>query len=408
MEAELLEARPRADVDAPPPDTMAVVTGDWTKEEKQFLAAESYRLYDETDQYSRLGSVKAAVELLPEHRRVALADWHAVKKWVLKDWAYLDSITGKEHATKARPYATKVPRRDPNYVSGRIFWSKAENETVAHEAARLMHHDRNLTKLAALREAQKLLPPERQKTITYKNQTKTAYARLVELQPVVAKAEEKRLAKEIKERETQQQIEALQKREYKLEPEQEQAPPLPIVPIPALDSYQGLLGQLAGKVIGDFMATLGAQVTRIVEAKVAEALANLKMPEFEIPRPSSDAVIPGDVQELKTPPKNRLPKVCVVGLLNQQAEDAKRAFLGTVEFVFVKSQKQGGSGAGGVGMVNAARTCDVAIAMTSFVGHDVDNHRKDLNCPFVRLNGSVSDLKRWMRQWLNGEIALAA
>ena len=408
MQPELLEARPREDVDAPPPETMAVVPGDWTTEEKQTIAAEAYRLYDETNQYSRLGSVKAAVELLPEHRRIVLADWHAIKKWVLKDWAYLDSITGKEHATKARPYETKQPRPEPR-VAARIVWNKQENEIVAHEAARLIYHDPKLTSLPALREAQKLLAPERQKPVALKNHAKTAYNRLHELLPIVAKAEEKRLAKEAKEREAQQQIEALQKREYKLEPEQ--APPLPIVPIPAAataDSYQGLLGQLAGKVIGDFMATLGAQVTAIVEAKVAEALANLKMPEFEIPRPSTDAVIPGNVHELKTPPKNRLPKICVVGLLNQQAEDAKRAFLGAVEFVFVKSQKQGGSGAGGVGMVNAARTCDVAIAMTSFVGHDVDNKRKDLSCPFVRLNGSVSDLKRWVRSWLNGEVALAA
>jgi hypothetical protein len=29
-------------------------------------------------------------------------------------------------------------------------------------------------------------------------------------------------------------------------------------------------------------------------------------------------------------------------------------------------------------------------------------------CPFIGITGSTSGAKRWIRQWLNGEVALAA
>jgi hypothetical protein len=51
-------------------------------------------------------------------------------------------------------------------------------------------------------------------------------------------------------------------------------------------------------------------------------------------------------------------------------------------------------------MVARANTCDIAVAMTDFVGHDVDKSSKQLNIPFFRVGGSVSALKRWLGDWL--------
>jgi hypothetical protein len=100
------------------------------------------------------------------------------------------------------------------------------------------------------------------------------------------------------------------------------------------------------------------------------------------------------------PPRTRLPRVCVVGLINQQENDVSAAFAGVIEFVFVKTQKQGSSGQGGPGMLNKSASCDVVLAMTGFISHDVETAAKHLHVPFERVNGSVSALKRWLREWL--------
>jgi hypothetical protein len=105
---------------------------------------------------------------------------------------------------------------------------------------------------------------------------------------------------------------------------------------------------------------------------------------------------------LVTPPKDRLPKLCIVGLLNQQAEDVQKAFLGTVEFVFVKSQAEGGGGHGGAGMLTKSASCDLVIAMVDHMGKDVDASAKHLKIPYHRVNGSASACKRFITSWLNG------
>jgi hypothetical protein len=100
------------------------------------------------------------------------------------------------------------------------------------------------------------------------------------------------------------------------------------------------------------------------------------------------------------PPRNRLPRVTVVGLIHQQERDLAAAFAGTVEFIFVKSQKQGGGGHGGAGMLTKSASSDLVIAMTDFVGHDVESSAKHLHIPYERVKGSVPALKRWITDWL--------
>jgi hypothetical protein len=122
-----------------------------------------------------------------------------------------------------------------------------------------------------------------------------------------------------------------------------------------------------------------------------------------------DAAVPTpraavQVEKVIAPPRERLPKVLVVGLINQQEQDVKQAFADRIEFVFVKSQTQGGSGAhGGAGMLAKANSCDIVVTMADFIGHDVDRNLKGLSIPYYRVNGSVSGLKRWLTGWLTGE-----
>jgi hypothetical protein len=100
------------------------------------------------------------------------------------------------------------------------------------------------------------------------------------------------------------------------------------------------------------------------------------------------------------------PRVVVVGLLNQQAEDVEDDFKNQIDFTFVKSQQAGSGREGGHGMLNRSKKADVVIAMTKFIGHDVEKAAKSLDAPYVRVNGSVSGLKKWLTQYLNGEHVL--
>ncbi|MGF6607038.1 hypothetical protein OKW45_001938 [Paraburkholderia sp. WSM4175] len=110
----------------------------------------------------------------------------------------------------------------------------------------------------------------------------------------------------------------------------------------------------------------------------------------------------GDVSHPRVmpPPRTRLPRVCVVGLINQQEQDVSAAFSGVIDFIFVKAQRTGGTGHGGAGMLTKGSGADVVLAMTDFIAHDVEAASKHLRVPFERVKGSVSALKRWLTEWL--------
>ena len=118
---------------------------------------------------------------------------------------------------------------------------------------------------------------------------------------------------------------------------------------------------------------------------------------------------PGGVSYIHKPKefvRDVKPRVVVVGLLNQQAEDVEDDFKDRIDFTFVKSQQAGSGRDGGHGMLNRSKKADVVIAMTKFIGHDVEKAAKSLDAPYVRVNGSVSGLKKWLTQYLNGEHVL--
>jgi hypothetical protein len=101
------------------------------------------------------------------------------------------------------------------------------------------------------------------------------------------------------------------------------------------------------------------------------------------------------------PSRTRLPRVCVVGLINQQANDVAAAFEGAIEFIFVKSRQGGGGNSHGApGMLTKGASADLVIAMTDWIDHDVQVASKHLHVPYEPVCGSVSALKRWLTDWL--------
>ena len=107
------------------------------------------------------------------------------------------------------------------------------------------------------------------------------------------------------------------------------------------------------------------------------------------------------VPRVPPPSRTRLPRVCVVGLINQQANDVAAAFEGAIEFIFVKSRQGGGGNSHGApGMLTKGASADLVIAMTDWIDHDVQVASKHLHVPYEPVSGSVSALKRWLTDWL--------
>nr|WP_132455204.1 hypothetical protein [Paraburkholderia sp. BL8N3] len=257
-----------------------------------------------------------------------------------------------------------------------VRWTDAEKMVVARESKRLLYGFSDMSPLDAIRKAVfGFLPESRQREIHTLGEVKWIHA-------LWQQVETERIAEE-----AMQQAEDAQKEAARLAEEQAEKA--------ALDPLSLNLDTL--------VKTIGLKIGQQLVESIGEHLQETLMQRLTHTLHSRD----GTARLHAVPaaaPRNHLPRVTVVGLINQQAQDVERHFAEAIEFKFIKSQGSGGSGAhGGAGMLARGSNADVVISMTDFNGHDVDEAAKHLNVPFVRLNGSVSALKRWLTSWLNGE-----
>lgn len=167
------------------------------------------------------------------------------------------------------------------------------------------------------------------------------------------------------------------------------------------DMFKAMARRMAREFVGAFSAEIEGVFASKMHSVLNEALGG---PPTTPTKPEPPAPVAVESHRPK------LPRVCVVGLLNKtQEDDVEKAFLGSVEFVFVKSQGTGGNGGGGKGMLQKAQKCDVVVGMIDWAGHGVDEAAKKLHdIPYKRVAGSVSALKRWLHMWLEGDIQKAA
>lgn len=347
------------------------------------------------------------------------------------------------------PQAPKTePQEAPTSKAGRkmIHWKPDEKEAIALAAAALMLNDGSLKGLEAVRQAQvTAAEPDRQRTLRTTGDCQEVIDRAINLMPVVARNQERkseearieqanreraeteereRSEREARENEARVQAETTAEAARLLAQQQEERDKVMGEAFKAavsqevgkrLDqsSYAQILGALAKKVLGDFMGEMATQIKADVSAQVAEAVRGA-LGELSKVRVHTEAVaVPSGVSELKTAPKDHLPRVVVVGLVNQQFDDLKKTFFGMAELTLVKSQAGGAGGSNtGAMVMKEAERADVVVALVEHCGIDVKTAGIKLNqngkCPFIGITGSTSGAKRWIRQWLNGEVALAA
>lgn len=275
----------------------------------------------------------------------------------------------------ARPVADASGKRRKR----RVIWKPHEQAKVIARASELLAASpRMLMHVAARRAQEELLEPDRWKVIT---QHKHVAAWLPMQSPVLSALPEPRaFPRAIKP--------ALPERAHaEVAAVELPAPPEAVDPAITRAIAEQLMPMLA--------ATLNECTTRLCDA-LADAIrtAGTQTPT------RSDAGMATPRRVTPPPPRTRLPRVCVVGLINQQEHDVSAAFEGVIEFIFVKAQRTGGGGHGGAGMLTRSASSDLVIAMTDFIGHDVEASAKHLHVPFERITGSVSALKRWLTNWL--------
>ncbi|TCG08350.1 hypothetical protein BZM27_12505 [Paraburkholderia steynii] len=324
--------------------------------------------------------------------------------------------------SSSEPAATNaddaVTDETPKASRKTTHWRDVEKRAVAEKALEMMERWPDMKKLEAFRKAQELvIEPERQRDISGWSLISAWADPMVdliktdrEIAEAQAREERERIERENAERiEHEAAQQARRDAEAREREEQEAATQRAIderveAEVQArmrLLPFESLIRMFALKVAREAIAAFSDELqTSIMSSVITAAAESVQRAETT---PSDD-----EASHLVVRPTNRLPRVGVVGLLNQQEHDIERAFAGRVSFVFVKSQREGGNAHGGHGMLDKCRTCDLVISMTDHVGADVAAAAKKLHVPFKEIGGKVSALKSWLNEWLDGGIALKA
>jgi len=389
----------------------------WDDREKHLVAQASFRILLETPSLSQLTAVmRGQLRALPENRHREVSTFGKFSPWIKPLWEALaaaelkaqggiapestpESVVAPEPSTTVVPDVVAEPaRKFRGMIPGTtvVRWKTGERDLLGRKVHALRKSFPDMSPIDALRKAMEIeLPANRQRELTHYGLVRDWLAPLLK-----ALDEADALAKQ------QAREAAAAAREARRVAEQA-TPEVEVVakPAEALQAYsaplwsapthaepglglEAIMQLLAERLATTFVSAIEVALRRVITGQLANVLPAL----------AAVALRPA----VAVPPRTRQPRVTVVGLLNQQEEDVRRAFAGVIDFVFVKSQQTGGNGHGGAGMVTKSATSDLVIAMVGHCGHDVESHSKYLKVPFERVNGSATGLKRWLTNWLAG------
>jgi hypothetical protein len=152
----------------------------------------------------------------------------------------------------------------------------------------------------------------------------------------------------------------------------------------------------ASSMLGSLVETLQTQVVASLVGSIARVPVSLNLPGQE---PVS---MEGNSAVVKLAPKERKPRVLVVGLLNQPQNEFKRSHGELVDFSFVSGDSQHTPD-----LEDKARHVDLIISCGKFMSHSVINKLRKVNSNIRHEPGALSGARRFLTAWLNGEVALA-
>jgi hypothetical protein len=402
----------------------------WSTAEKRLIAAESLRLMAQQHELTRIDAVRKAVMSLPKPRRREVRDMASIR-WILALWseiaeerdalnessptraAAIPEVQEVEPDNQGEPDdetsnseesipEESIPKRKGMAVGTKLVrWTDEERRIIAKAFLKMRADFPDMRETEALRKAmQYSLPDDRQRKIaSYAEQkewltplltdVKTEFER--EQLDLQARREAEHAAEQQAIDEERKQAEALRLAEEKATLERFRDMETAAREAIEGQSFEDVLALMLEK----FTVTIAAKLLPAIEATVKAAMSGMpaKDPFAGFPR----EVIP-EAERVVAAPRDHKPRVLICGLLNQQINDVERDFKKVLELSFHK-----GNGEGGSPLEPKLKGADIVIQMTAFSGHDREETFKKAGIKPVRINGSTSAVKRYLRQWLTGE-----
>ncbi|MGF6641791.1 hypothetical protein [Paraburkholderia sp. MM6662-R1] len=427
--------------------------GNLNNAEKRLVAAESLRLMKEDAGLSRIEALRRGMSTLDKSRQKPVIDM-AHAKWVIPLWeemaAERDAMNGEAEiptaSASALPENTTIPtiaelsapaaasadavlaadsesegppeasvpvdgtvRKKTGGQKGStlVRWNGSERKTVAKGFLKLKADFPDMKDLDCLRKSMQYnLPDHRQRKIV---SCKEPWFRAT-LDEIRAEAEREihaaREQREAQLRAEQDAIDAAKERETaerleaeRIEQERAEAVEQAVEEYRANASLEELLLLVAKKAAGLMVGSL----VETLQTQVLSQLTGVVRTPMSLHMPGVPPIQLEQGEATKPAPRDRLPRVLVIGLMRQQTWELKRAMDGILKLDFIQVEHTGGSS-----IEEKARNADLVVLMTKFISHQHTAAAKKANSHVVYRNGGVSELKRWLTSWVNGEIALAA
>ncbi|MBF3779525.1 hypothetical protein ISG18_12595 [Burkholderia pseudomallei] len=356
----------------------------WTDHEVELVAREAFEvLKSENGSISNMEAVRRAQEtvLAPDRHRVIRQE---------RDLTALLPVWTDLRAAEAAP-AEPEPAPEPTSTKERktlVRWNAEERRKIAVESKRLLNDFEDMGKLEAIRKAiEYTMPPNRQRDISsiihvpwitdeWKVIDELDRTEREERQARERAAEAERVAEE-----SRRAIEAARA-------EAEAAKAIDPASLP----FATLIEAIGVKIAGMLLRSIGEQLQESIMQRITEALGNVTLP--------SPGVLPEGATRMHAAPRDRKPRVLVVGLVRQQEDDVSRALGELFRFDYARVEHADN-------LEEKARGADLVVLMTKFISHKHQDIVRRVNEHIVYRNGGVTELKRWLTQWINGEVVTA-
>ncbi|OMR93353.1 hypothetical protein AQ733_10210 [Burkholderia pseudomallei] len=267
-------------------------------------------------------------------------------------------------------------------------WNAEERRKIAIESKRLLKDFEDISKVEAIRKAvEYTMPTDRQREISSLFQVPWISDEWKIVDELDRTEREERQARE-RAAEAERVAEESRRAIEAARAEAEKAKAIDPASLP----LETLIGALGTRIAGMLLRSIGEQLQESIMQRITEALGNVTLP--------SPGVLPEGATRLHAAPRHRKPRVLVVGLVRQQEDDVRRALGELFRFDYVRVEHADN-------LEEKARGADLVVLMTKFISHKHQDIVRRVNEHIVYRNGGVTELKRWLTQWINGEVMTA-
>ncbi|CAK0233331.1 Uncharacterised protein [Burkholderia pseudomallei] len=397
--AALAEVVPSIKADDAPPRAARKSPVHWRPEEKMLVARAMRKLRTNDPSLSNLEAARLAQgELAADRQRVLIQERQVTELIALvRELALQESLAQRPKSSAPPQVVEALASNEPDAaepVSAKdrktlVRWNAEERRKIAVESKRLLNDFEDMSKVEAIRKAiEYTMPTERQRDISSVFQVPWITDEWKVIDELDRTEREERQARE-RAAEAERIAEESRRAIEAARAEAEKAKAIDPASLP----LETLIGALGTRIAGMLLRSIGEQLQESIMQRISEALGNVTLP--------SPGVLPEGATRMHAAPRHRKPRVLVVGLVRQQEEDVTRALGELFELDFAKVERH-------MMLADKARGADLVVLMTKFISHKHQEIVQSVNEHIVYRNGGVTELKRWLTQWINGEVVTAA